>query len=1328
MTTSRTSATARPASAASNSADATTRGEPARGLLRLAVLGSPEVFYDGSRLTFSLRKAQALLLYLAVEGGMHARSKLAAFLWPDSEHHDARTALRNAIVLLRRLLADADPSASLPSAQSAHLLIDGNLLGLDPHAPRELDLEVVQHVWKEAQLHSMTPSQERRTALVAHLQHALSLVRGPFLEGFGLHEETGFDRWVQQQRQQWQVRLQFLLDRLSSWQEEAFELEPARATLTRWLALDPLSEEAYQRLMRIHLALDDATAALQVYATCRTRLAEELQVKPSTETVALAEHIRATAAARRVNTPARPSTTTMARSRSTAELTAPMVGRAAAFSQLVGSFQQARQGQPRVVLIEGEAGIGKTRLATEFVAWAGAQGADVLSGHAFEMGGRLPYQPLVEALRGRLEAENAPEDLLEDLWLVELARLLPELRVRYPDLPAPTEDELTARVSLFEAVARLLDALAQRAPLVLLLDDLHWVDGASLDLLRYLGHYWKEHDSRVLLLGTVRQEGLEPRSQLAAQLADLGRDLPVRWVALQTLSQAETLQLIEVIVGVEEESTRSGGEQREHGLVLASTAGSEAPPSPERERPLVRLGNFLFTHTGGQPLYLLETLKLLREQQWLVPRLEADGTWRLEPTVEIAAALAQEQSRRALLPPSVRALIQVRLAKLSQPARQLVMAAAVLGTQASAQRLWQLAELGVQEGLEALEEAVGSGILHEEEAAGEPGLCRPGSYRFAHELMREAVYTELSQARRLVLHQRALAVLRSEGAPAAELVYHALATGEAKAASRYSVQAGDEAMAVFALQDGIGHYERARALLKAHQPLQAELPASEVDYLYAHLGQAYAFQSDWEQAQQVYNELVAYGQQHQWPTLVSMTLNRLAVLAAQQSFDKPKVQALLEEAWQMAEASHDQRALAETAWNLAQIIALVWDDPVNALPRGQQALSLARGIHDRELEARCLFTLGVIHTFKGDFEEAMHCVEASLALYATLGTEQTASRELSIANLLLGSPLTQPLTNHASEAVCWVLLAYAQVNSGQVHNGIRSGHRALALSKESKNGWVHVASMAILTFGLLEAGAYEEAFGLMHSSLALARALPQMVIFQLFVHALGSMYHFMQQWEEARRTLAEAEAMAEALDLRLTRVRVLSKLCMHHALAGQWEAAYRYAVKAIALRESYDVALLALDFYRHYETEALLHAGDERQAREEVQRLGDCLGPNRRFRISYLRSRALLAEWDGQPEQAIGHLHEAAQLAAEIGLPAEQWQIQAMLGSLYEAGGEQGQACTAFGEAARIIAGLAKGIGDEARRSRFLAAPQIQQVMQQTYDEMSFLTFRRSAG
>src|SRR3989440_3990121 len=311
------------------------------GLLRLAVLGTPEVVHDESRLSFALRKAQALLLYLAVEGGMHSRSKLAAFLWPDSAPHDARTALRNSIALLRNLLADPDATA-IPHS---HLRFERDLLGLDLLAPSDLDLEVVQQAYSEAQRHSTLPAESQRAALVAKLQQALALVRGLFLDGLWLGEESPFDEWVLQEQQQWQVRVQLLCDRLSSWQEAGGELEQARTTLTRWLALDPLSEEAYRRLMRVHLALGDASAALQVYATCRARLAEDLRVKPSAETSALAQHIRASTT-RGGSSPARPSPAAT-ENRPPRELVAPLVGRAAAFPQLSGRYALPLHGSAR---------------------------------------------------------------------------------------------------------------------------------------------------------------------------------------------------------------------------------------------------------------------------------------------------------------------------------------------------------------------------------------------------------------------------------------------------------------------------------------------------------------------------------------------------------------------------------------------------------------------------------------------------------------------------------------------------------------------------------------------------------------------------------------------------------------------------------------------------------------------------------------------------------------------------------------------------------------------------------------------------------------------
>jgi DNA-binding SARP family transcriptional activator len=1258
------------------------------GLLRLAVFGPPEVFHDECRLSFDLRKAEALLLYLAVEGGMHSRSKLAALLWPDSEPSIARNALRNALTLLRRLLADAS------AAGQSHLLQETELLGLNPQAPLERDLDVVQRAWKAAQGLAVSPSEEQRAALVASIQHALSLVRGPFLDGFWLREETAFDEWHEQLQQQWQVRVHLLLERLSSWQEEGFELESAKETLTRWLSLDPLAEEASRRLMLIHLAQGDLTAALQVYSILRARLAEELRIKPSAETVALAERIRATQA-RRGAAAAHPSPTK--ESRPPGELVAPLVGRAAAFRQLMGRYQQAQQGQPQAVLLVGEAGIGKTRLAREFVAWAWARGAEVLRGHAFELGGRLPYQPLVEALRERLEAENAPDDLLEDLWLAELSRVLPELRLRYPELPMPTLDELSGRLRLFEAVACLMSALAERAPVVLFLDDLHWIDGASLDLLRYLGYAWKDHGSRVLLLGTVRSQGLELNPELAAELLDLGRDLPLTQLPLQPLGQAETFELLEALAG-----------ENHHGPDRSST--QENGHSPELKTALIALGDFLFAQTGGQPLYLLETLKLLRERQWLLSRLTAEGVFRLAPTEELVAALARKESRRELLPPSVRALIQARLARLSAPARQLVMASAVLGSLASAKLLWQLAELRVPEGLEGLEEAIKCGILREEEA----GAGRPASYRFTHDLVRDVVYTELGAARRLVLHQRALALLETEGARVAELAYHALSAGDAEVAYRYSVQAGDEALAVFAVEEAIGDYEQACAMLKAKLPFESRLSDSEVERLYVSLGRAYSFQNTWPRTQQTYEELLAYAQEHQLPALASKTLNRLAILAVQQGKDKSEVQALLEQAWKLAQSSSDQRSLAETAWNRANI---GFDEPMRALAHGEQALKLARAIADKELEARSLASFGALHLSAGDFEEALPLQEAALELYAALDQEPLASRELSLPGIGMGAPLTQPLSNRASEALTWALLALAQVNAGQVQQSIASGRRGRALSEEIRNVWTQVLGTGCLTFGFVEAGAYEEALGLMQQAFAPPLVLTH--ILQCLLTAQGRVSQAVQQWQEAQRAFEETVSVAKGGDFRHFRVSALSRLCLHAAVAGEWETACRYALQAIDERKRTDAALVWLDFSSHYETEALLHAGEERQARDAVQRLGELLGSTRRFRIPYLRSLALLAEWQGHSAQTITHLREAAELAAEIGLPEEQWQIQTRLAKVYETEGETAKARLAWAKASTIIQGLADGIKDETLRARFLAGPQIQPVLQHAQREAS---------
>jgi tetratricopeptide (TPR) repeat protein len=446
------------------------------------------------------------------------------------------------------------------------------------------------------------------------------------------------------------------------------------------------------------------------------------------------------------------------------------------------------------------------------------------------------------------------------------------------------------------------------------------------------------------------------------------------------------------------------------------------------------------------------------------------------------------------------------------------------------------------------------------------------------------------------------------------------------------------------------------------------------------------------------------------PALICQTLNRLAILAVQQAHEKPKARRYLEQALQIAEINQDQRALAETAWNLSLMTAVMWESPAQALPYAQQALSLAQAIHDTELEARSLFALGWIHLLAADYEASMRAVRAAIHIYELLENDPAPTVGLSLPSFVIGAPLTQSLTNRAAEAMCWAQLSFAQLQAGQLSKSIESGYKSLERARAARNIWVQMP--VPLTSGLLEAGRYEEALAITQQALELTKNLPPTLNFHRMLTILGSTYQALQQWEEAYKTLTEAATMAEKLDLKGYAVPIVSRLCMHSCITGEWEEAHTYALQAIALRKRSGKTFIQLDFSRPYEIEVLLHAGNEQQVREEIRHMEQSLGSNQRYRIPYLWSKALLTAWEGRTEQAIGQLHEAIQLAMTLGLPGEQWQIRAALGHVYEAAGEQAQARSMFEEAMRIIEELADGIKDETLRSRFLAGPQIAPILQ----------------
>lgn len=355
----------------------------------------------------------------------------------------------------------------------------------------------------------------------------------------------------------------------------------------------------------------------------------------------------------------------------------------------------------------------------------------MLRGWSSETGGQFTYQPIATALRRRLERENAPEDLLADVWLAELSHLLPELQERYPDLAsvfAGGSATLSAG-RLFEAIARLGAALCRRRPLVLFLDDWQWADTGSLDLLHYLCRTWAENQAPILLVLTIGFEYLSTDAALARWLSRLERVVPVTYEWLFRLTLADVYACVEAWTGIESNPVDA----------------------------ISDLSERLYRETTGVPFFLVETFKLLVEQ--VGSGSGAGGG------IDPVAVLARIEAGLTI-PKTLRQAILTRLDKFDQTARSLLAAAAVLGRNCSYAELCQVAGVEELAGLPALDALLARQIL-----VHTPGASRP--YDFAHTMIRDVVYAEAGDTRRRVFHRRALSALEQSGAPTAELTYHA---------------------------------------------------------------------------------------------------------------------------------------------------------------------------------------------------------------------------------------------------------------------------------------------------------------------------------------------------------------------------------------------------------------------------------------------------------------------------------------------------------------------------------------------------------------------------
>jgi DNA-binding SARP family transcriptional activator len=600
--------------------------------LHIKLLGDFRLVYgDESVTTIDTPRLQSLLAYLLLHrDAPQSRHRLAFLFWPDSPEAQALTNLRNLLYRLRHDLPDAD----------SFLQVDRNMLQWRPEAPFELDIARFEQAVDQADKALGGDHNGARPDLAvarAALEQAVALYEGDLLP-------SSYQDWIVPERERLRQAFERALGKLARLLEDQQEYREAINYAQQLLRYDPLREASYRRLMRLRALIGDRAGALRTYHRCATALDRELGVQPSPVTREMYE--RLLALEETATLPGRPDRRMVGMS--------PFVGRQQAWAQLRGSWRPASAGRPHLVLVSGEAGIGKTRLAEELVQWATRQGIVTATARCYSGEGDLAYAPVAAWLRAM------PSPRLDRVWLSELARILPELLAEQPDLSPPGPlSEPWERRRFFEALARAL--LRGDRPLLLLIDALQWCDRGTFEWLHYLLRF--DPGARLLVVGTYRPEGIEDGHPLTSLQHALREADQLTEIELSPLSKAETAAL----------ATNVANRELEQNLI-----------------------DCLYGETEGNPLFIVETVRA-----GLPDEVRGSAT---EGFVCVPRPL----------PSRMKDALMARVDQLSPPARALGELAATIGREFTFDVLREATDAGEDALVRGLDELWQRGIVREQ--------------------------------------------------------------------------------------------------------------------------------------------------------------------------------------------------------------------------------------------------------------------------------------------------------------------------------------------------------------------------------------------------------------------------------------------------------------------------------------------------------------------------------------------------------------------------------------------------------------------------------------
>jgi predicted ATPase/DNA-binding CsgD family transcriptional regulator len=599
-----------------------------------------------------------------------------------------------------------------------------------------------------------------------------------------------------------------------------------------------------------------------------------------------------------------------------------MIGRHAELQQLDDALRAVRSGSGRVVLVAGEAGVGKTRLIRAF----GDQGralpaTTVLHGHCDDEDPAVPYGPFVDVVRALLRFQG-PETLLHAAgpWAGDLARLLPELAPLTSPAGTDADPQMQKR-RLFEAIRCALQPTKERRCHVVVLEDLHWADQTSLELIRYLARAIESE--RTLLLGTYRDDELRRGHPLPHLIAQLTRERLVHEVHLSPLSPDDHTRMLEAILG-------------------------RAPPASVAEA--------LYERTGGNPFFVEEVVTALLAQQQLDPLIEQARQGR---------GIAQ-----IAVPPTITENILSRTADLDETTSAVLTYAAVIGRRFDFDLLARLTGLGETALLRAIHALVERRLVVEERGEAEDRFV------FRHALTREAVYSDVLGRERRLKHRAVLQALEEAHTADPEavidlLAYHSLQARDLTKAARYARLAGGRAVRMSAYREAVAHYEMALELLETDDPrARADLYDTLAEAAYP-LGDTDLYLRYWREAQRLYEQA---GDRRK----VADIYRRLGRVAWERG-EREDAFAYTRAALAVLEAEPPGRELAMAYSALSQLHMLSSHSREN-IAWGEKALDLADALGDDGVRAHALNNIGCGLCQVGEIARGIAALEESLAI------------------------------------------------------------------------------------------------------------------------------------------------------------------------------------------------------------------------------------------------------------------------------------------------------------------------------------------------------------